>query len=471
MKLHARNISSLFGFDAVVRLLGFAATAYLARVLGSEQFGVINLGLAVFSYGTIVTSPGLHIIGTRIVSQQREGETGVIARITWLRSVLSVGAGIIIAAGSWFLVADRFIRLTIVLYSASLLPYALQIGWYFQGRQRIAAIGLSQSVSFLVFVILLSLLVTSSADVLAVPVVFFVSTAINAGLLYWFHLRERSATADGESVTEPSPGWKSLLWQAIPVGAASIMAQFALNLPVILLGFFAATSDIGDFSVASKLVFFLLVIDRAIYVLFYPFVSRTYAADPTKLGGQVQRILGYILVLTLPICVGGALLSGRLITLLFGPGYESSSPLLQILIFYFLFTILNSIFAYVIIAAGKERRYSVIVVGISTILFAALIPLTYCWKGIGASYGMVGGELAIMTLMYRECRKLLPPKLTAAALKPAIGSVIMGLFLLSSPHVELFSSIGVGILIYFSCMVLLRGITKEDVVFLKERLI
>ena len=47
-------------------------------MLGNGTFGVINLGLAVFSYGLIISSPGLHTIGTRIVSQRSVNDAAVI---------------------------------------------------------------------------------------------------------------------------------------------------------------------------------------------------------------------------------------------------------------------------------------------------------------------------------------------------------------------------------------------------------
>ena len=471
MKPHTRNILSLFGFDAIARLLGFASTTYLARMLGNGSFGVINLGLAVFSYGLIISSPGVHTIGTRIVSQRSVNDAAVIKKITALRFVLAILTFAAMTIASFILVHDTTLRYVVLLYSLSLLPFAFQIEWFYQGKQRVAALGASRAAGLLSFVVLLFFIVKSESDVLLVPVAYFVSAALNAAILYFIYRRGKSETSVVGDIPPVNLRWKSLLRQSLPVGAAVIIGQAVLNLPVILLGVFATAFDIGNFSAASKLIFFLLSIDRAVYILFYPLVARSIATTPAEVGNQVSRILNYILIAILPICAGGLVLARPVIMLVFGSQYEDSVILLQILVFYFLFTILNSIFAFVIIAAGKERRYSAIIVSVSSLLLVLLVPLTYYWKAAGASFGMVAGEFVMMMLMFHQCRKVISTKLVFNPTKPFICSAIMGGILLSLSHPGLYLSVPIGIAAYSACMFLLKGIGKDDIVFLKERLL
>ncbi len=471
MKPHTKNIVSLFGFDAVARLFGFVSTTYLARMLGSGTFGVVNLGLAVFSYGLIISSPGLHTIGTRIVSQRLVNDDAVIKQVTALRFILAVLTFAAMTIASFIFVHDTTMRYVVILYSASLLPFAFQIEWFYQGKQRVAALGASRAAGLLSFVVLLFFIVKSEADVLLVPVAYFVNAALNAAILYFIYRRGKSETITVKDIPPVNLRWKSLLQQSLPVGAAVIIGQAVLNLPVILLGIFATSFDIGNFSAASKLVFFLLSIDRAVYILFYPLVARSIATTPAEVGKQVSRILNYIMIAILPICAGGLVLARPVMMLIFGSQYEDSVILLQILVFYFLFTILNSIFAFVIIAAGKEKHYSTIIVAVSSLLLVSLVPLTYYWKGTGASFGMVAGEFVMMMLMFRQCRKSISAKLAFNPTKPIIASTIMGGILLGLSHTGLYLSIPIGIAIYVASMFLLKGMGKDDIIFLKERLL
>ena len=471
MKPHTKNIISLFGFDGVARLLGFASTTYLARTLGSGTFGLINLGLAVFSYGLIISSPGLHIIGTRIVSQHSMKDAAVIRHVTAIRFALACLTCAATTIASFAFVHDTTIRYIVILYSASLIPTAMQIEWFYQGRQEIPTMGISRTAGLLLFVTLLIVIVKSEMDVLLVPIAYFVSSSLNAAILYFIFSREKS---NGSVVNETQPAgtsWSSILKQSLPVGGAAIIGQAVLNLPVILLGFFATAFDIGNFSAASKFIFFLLAIDRGVYVLFYPLVARTLAAAPGELGRQVSRILNYLLIASLPICAGVIVLARPLIMLIFGSQFSDSVILLQILVFYFLFTILNSIFAFVVIAAGKEKQYSAIIVTISSVLLISLVPLTYVWKGIGASLGMVAGEFVMMMLMYLQCRKSISAKLRFNPAKPIVCSAIMGGILVLLPHTALYFSVPIGIAVYAAAIVLFKGMVKDDFAFLKERLL
>ncbi len=155
-----------------------------------------------------------------------------------------------------------------------------------------------------------------------VPVAYFVNAALNAAILYFIY---RKGINDATNINDTPPvnlRWKSLLRQSLPVGAAVIIGQAVLNLPVILLGMFATSFDIGNFSAASKLVFFLLSIDRAVYILFYPLVARSIATTPAEVGKQVSRILNYIMIAILPICAGGLVLARPVVMLVFGSQYR-----------------------------------------------------------------------------------------------------------------------------------------------------
>ena len=142
MKLHSKNLLSLVGYDAGTRVLGFAATAYVARVVGSEGFGILNYAMAFLSYAFLVASPGIHTLGTRTASQQQEREHYLVSDVTHIRLFLSLLVGILMVAGACWWTANAILRNIILLYATSLIPYALQLDWFFQGKEDVQSIGL-----------------------------------------------------------------------------------------------------------------------------------------------------------------------------------------------------------------------------------------------------------------------------------------------------------------------------------------
>ncbi|MCX6136567.1 MAG: oligosaccharide flippase family protein, partial [Ignavibacteriales bacterium] len=144
----------------------------------------------------------------------------------------------------------------------------------------------------------------------------------------------------------------------LPVGYGSLLSQIVLSLPIILLGLFASVRNVGDFSAAWKITFFLLAVDRAVYLLFYPLVARTFAERPDALPVLLNRILRYTMLALVPLSIGLAVTSRPLVLFVFGDGFSSAAPMLHLLSLYFFFTVLNSIFGYALIAVGGEKRYS-----------------------------------------------------------------------------------------------------------------
>ena len=173
-------------------------------MLGNGSFGVINLGLAVFSYGLIISSPGLHTIGTRIVSQRSSNDAAVIKQITALRFILAL-LTFAVMTDCLSLPCSRYndCDYVVILYSASLLPFAFQIEWFYQGKQRVAALGASRATGLLSFVVLLFFIVNRESDVLLVPVVYFVNAVVNAAMLYFIYRKGKSKTSLGGRYCSP----------------------------------------------------------------------------------------------------------------------------------------------------------------------------------------------------------------------------------------------------------------------------
>ncbi|MGH9196782.1 MAG: oligosaccharide flippase family protein, partial [Acidimicrobiia bacterium] len=66
-----RNYLSLTAANALSQLLTFVTIVYLARTLGVERFGEVSFAQALIVYFRLVSDCGLEILGTRMVSLNR----------------------------------------------------------------------------------------------------------------------------------------------------------------------------------------------------------------------------------------------------------------------------------------------------------------------------------------------------------------------------------------------------------------
>jgi O-antigen/teichoic acid export membrane protein len=89
-----------------------------------------------------------------------------------------------------------------------------------------------------------------------------------------------------------------------------------------------------------------------------------------------------------------------------------------------------------------------------------LVPRYGLW---GAAYATIASEtlIAILTFgaVYRESGAR--PSFTVA-MKAIVSSVVMYLVITRLPSLHVLASIAVGVVVYFSMMLVLRGITREE---------
>jgi O-antigen/teichoic acid export membrane protein len=271
--------------------------------------------------------------------------------------------------------------------------------------------------------------------------------------------------------SEIAQAWVDLLRHSLPVGYATLLSQFVVSLPLILIGIFSSAVEVGNFSAAWKVTFFLLAVDRGVYFLFYPLVARTHTANPDSLPGIVDNVLRYTLILVLPLAAVLLSAAGPIIAVVFGSGYAAAAPMLRFLSIYFIFTVLNSIFTYVLIAIGKETKYSTATTIGSVAMSLMLFPLVFAAHGNGAAAGMALGELAMMAGMYRAVRGSMSLHLLNSILKPGAAAAAMGIAMWFLLPIGTIAAVAVGCLTYAGVLLALRAVSKNDLQYLKERFV
>jgi O-antigen/teichoic acid export membrane protein len=279
LKPPLRNALLLFSGDAGGRLLGFLVTVYLARVLAPSSFGVINVGFAVLGYLGLIGSPGIQILEARNVAVTTSVNTARVGAVLSLRLFLAMGLLTATALCTNVIVRSGEMRDVIVLTTGSLVPLALLLDWFFQGKEKFAVLTFSRILNYLVYGGAVLLLVRSAGDIRMSPVAFGLGNLAGAGTLLAVYLRRYGAL---ELRWQPS-AWKEVVRRGVPVGFAVFLGQSSTNLPPLVIGILLTNFDVGMYSAAMKLVFLLLMLDRIFNAQYLPLLSR-YAATCADTG-------------------------------------------------------------------------------------------------------------------------------------------------------------------------------------------
>ena len=90
IKIVTRNFMALGSGEMISRVITFAATVYLARILGAEGYGVIALALCVTLYLSKVADFSIEVIGTKELAKAPDAVDKIASAVMSVRIVLSV---------------------------------------------------------------------------------------------------------------------------------------------------------------------------------------------------------------------------------------------------------------------------------------------------------------------------------------------------------------------------------------------
>ena len=499
MKTPLRNILAVISGDLGSRAIGFFVTMYLARTLLPASFGVINIGLAVLGYLSLLNVPGVQMVEVRNVAATAGDFRERAGSILSFRLVVAP----LLLAGTWIVVTaigmPAETRDAVLLYSLSVVPMALSLDWLFQGREDFRRVSTSRLLSVFLFGIVVLLLVRQEHDVRQTAIAFLMGN-IAAALYLGFVYRRLpghhghadpvpAGTRQGRGGTQgripgheepvlafPRLRWDPAAWKGIlrdngPAGTAMLLAQSVTNLPPLVIGVFVGNNDVGMFSAAMKLAFVFLLIDRTFNVLYLPLASRYAASKRDEYPYLLSVTVKSILVLVVPLVIVGCVIADPLLLLVFGSHYTGSGMLFRILSLYVLVTTFNSVFVNTLIAFGKTKDYAVAGGAGAVGMIVCVVLLTALGGTVGAAWGVVAGETIILGLLAARVSHFVRLPGWRDLAKPVAACVVMAVGAIATDGMNVFFSLMVSLLAFFFVLFSTNGMPREELRFLKERLL
>ncbi len=456
MKRLGRNVLSLFTADVIRRLLGFAAVAYLARILGTSGFGVVNIGWTVLAYGLVIGAAGLPTLGVKLTAAgERSAE---LPDLIGARLIVSAIVYLVIVAVALVLVDDRATSSLMIVMSLAVFAQAVWPDWYFQGVERVAPLAASRVLSSAVYLAVIIAMVHSVQDVLWVA-----AGALAGDIVAAAYLIRQLKTAGLHFAVRVKPAIVcALLLRSFPLAAGGILAHLSINYAPLALGALRTTSEVGVYGAASKLVFFLLVGDRIMSTVLLPASARLHARSAEELAATLGEALRWILMISLPVAVGAMVLAGPIIGAVFGDSYLPAIPVFRIFIWYFFFTMLHTVYTSGLIATEGLKAYGSVMLATAG-LYAVTVTAGAAFAGpIGAAFGVVLSEGISLILMRRALAgavRLAPPKGTLGMIAAA---GLMGVAVWSVAGQFILLPLAVGIVAYPAFVLLFRTAGPAD---------
>jgi len=188
---------------------------------------------------------------------------------------------------------------------------------------------------------------------------------------------------------------KTLKWilrESWPVALSAIFITIYFKIDTIMLSLMKGDEAVGYYNAAYAIMANLIFIPAAYATSIFPVISDYFKSSPDSLVKIFKRSFKYLSSLALPIVVGGAVLSKRIITFIYGEQFYPSIKAFQILIFAAGIIFISNLVSTNITAIHKQRInmwFGLVNVILNISLNLLLIPR---WSYIGASVATVATE-------------------------------------------------------------------------------
>lgn len=463
----------LNGFADLMNLASSTlAAVLLARLFGPYLWGQYSQVLWLIGLATVVFSLGLPLAAARYVGALSETHSPerrrVILFLMILQIALALLAGLLLSGGSAKILAISGWRLPLnYLHLASAGVIALLMSQMSLAILR----GLQDFTTLALYAAL-----QSSAVLVSLGVVYFYPTietiilttvVIQLGGTLWAlsrigrHLGGSYPFSFSFASSLPSE-WRAILSYCGTVFIVLLADQIVWQRSeMFFLAQLSDASQSGYYSLAYTLggVGIGLFANAVTGVLMPALSSLTYQHTWAEAGLFIRRMFSYLAMLVLPLAIGLSVLATPLIELVYGPSFLPVVPILRVLAFSTIVSILSRPAAMVLHVLGKPHL--LLVGGLLAIPVDLLLAywLTPQWGAIGAALanlvaqGLAGG--IALTLAWRvghlslDGRSLLNSAFSAVGCGLAAGAVI---WLIPAPAIGLPLAVAAGGITYLAML-------------------
>jgi len=339
------NVFWLFLSDILLRGSIFIGTLYLARVLGTKEFGIFSFALAIANYLWLAVDLGIARYGTREAAGRSGDKNELLDELNSLRFFISL-----------FIYSAFFLVLTFLLSSTNNLIYlaaglyvvsfALNPDWFIRGIEEMKYLVVGNFITAVFFLSGTLFFVTGPQDT-ALALLFWSVSFLVSGLCTLILIRRYLGHKFALVVRYQV--WKNHLKNSIHFALSGSLIRINSFLTIILLGFLVLPQDLGIFSAPHRLILTIVNLNFIIPKAFYPILS-SQRKDPGEFRVSNDKFYSVLMLTGLPIGLFGYYFATDIIGLLYGKLYFESTGILKILIWQVPITflsigIINSLFA------------------------------------------------------------------------------------------------------------------------------
>jgi O-antigen/teichoic acid export membrane protein len=463
---HRRNLAWLSGSQVTTWVITLVWTCIVPRRLGPSAWGMLVTASAIGGILGVLVGYGTRNYIVREIVRAPGRTKEILATAVTLRLLLFAPAALALLL-TLRLTGFAAEQTTIVVLG-SLVVYLTLLAEPFQGlfqavehMQLLAATTLVDKLGQCAAAILLVML---GFGVFPVAVSWVAVTLVLLGLnVFWarrfVHLTLRTDV----------PKLRAMAIQSLPYWTMGLFLTFYVWVDSAMLSVMTSDTVVGWYGVPTRLFGTLLVVATIMSTAWLPKYVTAFQRGEHHLRSIARGPSTQLLILSLPIAIGGAVVAGPLIKLLYGSAYDAAAPVMVVLSVCVLPLYVNIVAQQLLIASRREAVWARVMAGatvVNPIMNFYAIRLTQDHMGngaVGAALSLLATELLIAAVSVAVViRHVIDREAFNRVLRGLLAALTMGGCVYLTRGTGLFGEIGVGVVTFTVLALVLRVPTDAE---------
>lgn len=340
LKVIAANTGWLLLRRGYALVVGILVGIWVARYLGPRDLGLLSYSIAFVGLLSLFKRFAPSGIIVRDLVRSPESQDTILGTALLLATI---GRGLLVLVAA---IAIRSVRpeqpivwtLTLLAAGATFVHTADELELWFRAKMKPKYFVIARNTALTVAALVRVYLLATRADVLAFGFAYLLEAILTAIGLGFFYVRQ-GGNLQNLSVNVPMA--RAFLKEGWPVIISGACATIYLRIDQIMLGNMLGDAAVGVYSVVVRLSSLWYVLPHALVNSVFPSAVRSRDRSESQFNARMQMLFTGMAFSAYAVAIPVALLSDRIVDVLYGPKYADAGPVLAIHVFASLFVFLG----------------------------------------------------------------------------------------------------------------------------------
>lgn len=446
---------------------------YASRILLPEGIGKVNFANSVCTYFIMLASLGIGMYASREAAKIRDDKkalTKLFKEIITINIVCCIVAYVLFFIALFCIPKLSNYRNLLLICSVKILFALMGIEWIYLANEEFKFITIRTAILQLISLLYLFTFVKTEDDIIHYAI-FGIFTSTGSNFLNFFFVGKYL-----DFSYKPKLEYKKHIKGSFIFFGMTVVTSIYTMLDTSMLGFLSNDTQVGYYTASTKLSHMVLNMLTAITTVLLPRLTN-YAqnGDYDKFEVLIKKSANILLLLSIPMTMGLIILSKPLIILLSGEQYIPAIPSMKLLSPILIIISFGSLIGSQLLPAINKEKisfYSYTAGAITNVIFNSIfIPK---FGALGAAIGTISAETVVTSTQAIYARHYIFSKdFFLNLIQVLFASFAMVYFILFlqnktsfSVIIEIFISFFSGIIIYSTCLLLMRN--KTFIFYLKK---